>query len=94
VERERVKLKLNCGVPPLDRPESRLAMMGLVSNTIVPNADTIAGLKYQARRFSGDCFRAEGIKPRSFASKWSMQTSLARNVVKGIKRLEKTEQLA
>ena len=68
VERERVKLKLNCGVPPLDRPDSRLAMMGLVSNTIVPNADTIAGLKYQARRFAGDCFRAEGIKARSFAS--------------------------
>jgi hypothetical protein len=94
VERERVKLKLNCGVPPLDREESRLAMMGLLSNTIVPNADTIAGLKYQARRFAGDCFRAEGIKPRSFASRWSMQTSLARDVVKGIKRLEKTEQLA
>src|SRR5215208_3612492 len=94
VERERVKLKLNCGVPPLDRPESRLAMMGLVSNTIVPNADTIAGLKYQARRFAGDCFRAEGIKSRSFASRWSMQTSLARDVVKGIKQLEKTEQLA
>jgi len=94
VERERIKLKLNCGVPPLDRAESRLAMMGLVSNTIVPNADTIAGLKYQARRFAGDCFRAEGIKPRSFPAKWSMQTSLARDVVKGIKRLDKTEQLA
>ena len=89
-----MKLKLNCGVPPLDRPDSRLAMMGLASNTIVPNADTIAGLKYQARRFAGDCFRAEGIKSRSFASKWSMQTSLARDVVKALKRLDKTEQLA
>jgi hypothetical protein len=94
VERERVKLKLNCGVPPLDREESRLAMMGLLSNTIVPNADTIAGLKYQARRFAGDCFRAEGIKPRSFPSRFGLQTSLARDVVKGIKKLQKTEQLA
>lgn len=94
IERERVKLKLNCGVPPLDRPDSRLAMMGLVSNTIVPNADTIAGLKYQARRFVGDCFRAEGIKSRPLPSRFSMQVSLARDVVSGIQRLEKTEQLA
>jgi hypothetical protein len=68
--------------------------MGLVSNTIVPNADTIAGLKYQARRFVGDCFRAEGIKARPFPSRFSMQTSLARDVIKGIKKLDKTEQLA
>src|SRR3954452_7762103 len=65
IHRERLKLKLNLGVPPLDRPDSRLAAMGLVSNTIVPNADTIAGLKYEARRFVGDCFRAEGIQARS-----------------------------
>jgi hypothetical protein len=94
IDRDRVRLKMNCGVPPLDRPESRLAMMGLASNTIVPNADTIAGLKYQARRFAGDCFRAEGIRPRSFASRFRMQTQLAGEVVDGIKRLNKTEQLA
>lgn len=94
IDRDRVRLKMNCGVPPLDRPDSRLAMMGLASNTIVPNADTIAGLKYQARRFAADCFRAEGIRPRSFASRFGMQTALAREVVDGIKRLNKTEQLA
>jgi hypothetical protein len=94
IDHDRVRLKMNCGVPPIDRPESRLAMMGLASNTIVPNADTIAGLKYQARRFAADCFRAEGIRPRSFASRFSMQTALAREVVDGIKRLNKTEQLA
>lgn len=94
IERERVKLKLNCGVSPLDRPDSRLAMMGLASNTIVPNADTIAGLKYQARRFVGDVYRAEGIKARPFPSRAKMQISLARDVVKGVKRLQKTEQLA
>jgi hypothetical protein len=69
-------------------------MMGLVSNTIVPNADTIAGLKYQARRFVGDCYRAEGIKGRPFPSRAKMQVSLARDVVKAVKRLQKTEQLA
>jgi hypothetical protein len=94
IDRERIKLKLNCGIPPLDRPESRLACMGLISNTIVPNADTIAGLKYEARRFVGDCFRAEGIKSRSFPSRFGMQVGLARDVVKGIRRLQKTEQLA
>ena len=94
IERDRVKLKLNCGVPPLDRPESRLAMMGLASNTIVPNADTITGLKYQARRFAADCFRAEGIKPRPLPKRFSMQMSIARDVAKAIRRIEKTEQLA
>jgi hypothetical protein len=94
VHRERLKLKLNLGVPPLDRPDSRLAAMGLVSNTIVPNADTIAGLKYEARRFVGDCFRAEDIQARSFPSRMSMQVGLARDVVKGIRKLQKTEQLA
>jgi hypothetical protein len=91
---ERIRLKHNLGIPPLDRPDSRLAAMGLISNTVVPNADTIAGLKYEARRFAGDCFRAEGIKSRPFPSKFKMQTSLARDVVKGIRQLQKTEQLA
>jgi hypothetical protein len=94
LERERVKLKLNCGIPPLDRDDSRLAMMGLSSNTVVPNADTIAGLKYQARRFAGDCQRAEGVRSRSFAQKFRMQTSLARDVAKALKQIRKTEQLA
>ena len=44
IERERVRLKSNCGIPPRDREDSRLAMMGLNANTVVPNGDTIAGL--------------------------------------------------
>ena len=94
IEHDRVRLATNCGVPPLDRPESRLAMMGLVSNTIIPNADTIAGLKYQARRFAADCFRAEGIRARSLPSRFRMQTALAGDVARAIRRLNKTEQLA
>ena len=94
LERERVKLNLRCGVPPLDREDSRLAMMGLASNTVVPNADTIAGLKYQARRFAGDCMRAEGVRPRPFVQRLRMQTSLAREVVRALESIRKTEQLA
>ena len=64
VERERIKLKTNCGCPPLDRDDSRLCMMGLNANTVVPNGDTIAGLKYIARRFVGDVARAEDLRHR------------------------------
>jgi hypothetical protein len=94
VEYERIKLKTNCGVAPLDRPDSRLCAMGLISNTVVPNADTIAGLKYQARRFVGDCFRAENVKARSFPSRFSLQMKLARQSVKSIRQIRKTQQLA
>ncbi|MGI8631694.1 MAG: hypothetical protein ACR2NA_04005 [Solirubrobacterales bacterium] len=94
VERERVKLKTNCGVPPLDRDDSRLCMMGLNANTVVPNGDTIAGLKYIARRFCADVARAEGIRPRSFGSRASMQIGLARKTVRALDKIAKTEQLA
>jgi len=94
VERERIKLKTNCGVPPLDRPDSRLAAMGLISNTVVPNADTIAGLKYQARRFVGDCARAENLRPRPFQSRLGLQVSLAHQSAKAIRQIRKTPQLA
>jgi hypothetical protein len=93
IERERIRLKTNCGVPPLDREDSRLCMMGIAANTVVPNGDTIAGLKYIARRFAGDCARAEG-KRRSVASKMSMQLSLSREVVKNLRNVRKSEQLA
>jgi hypothetical protein len=94
VEHEKIRLKTNCGVPPLDRPDSRLCAMGLISNTVVPNADTIAGLKYQARRFVGDCHRAENVKTRSFPSRFSLQMRLARQSVKSIRQIRKTAQLA
>lgn len=94
IERERVRLKSNCGVPPLDRDDSRLAMMGLSANTAVPNADTIAGLKYIARRFVGDCARAERLKQRSFASRLAMQVDLGRKTVAALRSVDETEQLA
>lgn len=94
VERERIKLKTNCGVPPLDREDSRLCMMGLSANTVVPNGDTIAGLKYIARRFVGDAARAEGLSYRSFPARLRMQLGLARSTLKGLRRVRGTEQLA
>jgi hypothetical protein len=94
VYKERMRLKTNCGIPPLDRPDSRLCAMGLISNTVVPNADTIAGLKYEARRFVADCARAENLKYRSFPSKLGLQLSLAGKASKAIGQIRKTRQLA
>jgi len=94
VVRERIRLKTNCGVPPLDRDDSRLAMMGINANTVVPNGDTIAGLKYIARRFVGDCVRAEGLRQRSFPSRFAMQLRLAGATSKALKQIRKSEQLA
>jgi hypothetical protein len=94
IERERVKLKTNCGVPPLDREDSRLCMMGLNASTVVPNGDTIAGLKYIARRFVGDCARAERLRYRPFPSRLGMQLNLARKTVAAVRRARREEQLA
>jgi hypothetical protein len=94
VSRERVVLKTNCGVPPLDREDSRLCMMGLAANTIVPNGDTIAGLKFIGRRFVGDVARAEDLRLRSIPSRLKLQLGLARETVKSIRQIAKTEQLA
>ena len=62
VEEGRILLRSNCGVPGLDRPDSRLCMMGIHANTVIPHGDTIAGLKYVARRFVADCARAERLR--------------------------------
>jgi hypothetical protein len=94
VHRERIVLKSNCGVPPLDREDSRLCMIGLNANTVVPNGDTIAGLKYISRRFVGDVARAENLKGRRFPSRLAMQLGLARRTVRALRRVRKTEQLA
>jgi hypothetical protein len=94
VERERIVLKTNCGVPPLDRDDSRLCMMGITANTVVPNGDTIAGLKYIARRFVGDVARAEGLTGRRLPGRLALQTGLARQTVGVLGRIRKTEQLA
>lgn len=94
LERDRIRLKSNCGVPPLDRADSRLCMIGLNGNTVVPNGDTIAGLKYMARRFVGDAARAEGLRPRHFPSRLAMQMRLARQTVRAHRHLHKSKQLA
>jgi len=94
VARERIQLRTNCGVPPLDRDDSRLCMTGLNANTVVPNGDTIAGLKYIARRFVNDVARAEQLRARRFPSRMRMQLGLARRTVKSIRYVDRSEQLA
>ena len=94
IHRERIILKTNCGVPPLDREDSRCAMMGINANTIVTNGDTIAGLKYIARRFVGDCVRAESLKVRSFPGRLRLQMQLSNRAAQSIRQVRKTKQLA
>jgi hypothetical protein len=94
VDNGRIELKNDCGVPTLDRPDSRVAMMGLLANTVVPHGDTIAGLKYIARRFAADCARAERLRYRRFGSRLRMQLSLARHSAVAIRQVRREEQLA
>jgi hypothetical protein len=94
VERERIRLSTNCGVPPLDRPESRLCLNGLLANTVVPNGDTISGTKYVARRFVGDVVRAERLRQRSIPGRFAMQLGLARGTVRAIRHVHRSKQLA
>jgi hypothetical protein len=94
VERGRIPLKPNCGVPGLDRPDSRLAMMGLVANNVIPHGDTIAGLKYVARRFVTDCARAENLRRRSFFSRLALQIRLAGQSAAVMRGVREAEQLA
>ena len=94
VDGGRIMLKTNAGVPKLDRPESRLAMMGLTANTIIPHGDTIAGLKFIGRRFVADCARAENLNYRSFPSRLSMQFSLGRETASAMRQVRTTAQLA
>jgi hypothetical protein len=94
VEGERIMLKTNCGVPPLDRDDSRLCMIGIQANTVVPNGDTIAGLKYIARRFVGDVARAERLRLRSVPSRLAFQLRLSRATVRALRQVRKSEQIA
>jgi hypothetical protein len=94
VSEGRIKLKVNCGVPGLDRPDSRLCMMGLTANSVIPHGDTIAGLKYIGRRFVADCYRAESVRGRHFPGRLAIQLSLARDTAKAIRTVRRTEQLA
>jgi hypothetical protein len=94
VEAGRIVLRSNCGVPGLDRDESRLCMMGINANTVIPHGDTIAGLKYIGRRFVADCARAERLRRRRFPSRLAVQLSLSREAAATIRTVRRTEQLA
>jgi hypothetical protein len=68
--------------------------MGINANNVVPHGDTIAGLKYIARRFVADCARAERLRRRRFPSRFAMQMRLASQAAKAMKRVPDTRQLA
>jgi len=90
----RLVLHSNCGVPGLDLPESRLAAMGLLANIVIPHGDTIAGLKYIARRFVVDCAEAERLRPRPLGSRVRMQLALAGDAARAIRQTRESEQIA
>jgi hypothetical protein len=90
----RLRLRTNCGIPGLDMAESRLGMMGIFANTVIPNGDTIAGLKYIGRRFAADCARAERVRPPSFFQRFGLQWRLAGESARAVKRVRRVEQLA
>jgi hypothetical protein len=90
----RMQLQTNCGVPGLDRPESRLCCMGLIANNVIPHGDTIAGLKFIGRRFVADCARAEKLQKRPFPSRLSLQFSMGRDVARALRTVKPTQQLA
>ena len=98
LEGGRMKLQSNCGVPGLDRPDSRCAVMGIFANAVVTHGDTIAGLKYIGRRFVADCYRVEKaagrVRRRGFFDRLGMQFSLARQSVSAVRRVQDVEQLA
>jgi len=90
----RLKLQTNCGLPGLDRPDSRLCCMGLIANSIIPHGDTIAGLKFISRRFVSDVARAENLRIRSFPSRLNMQVTIGHDVAKALRTIPTTPQLA
>jgi hypothetical protein len=94
VEAGRIPLGPNCGVAGVDRPDSRLAAMGLLANNVIPHGDTIAGLKYVGRRFVADCARAERLHGRPFFGRLGMQLSLAGRSAGAIRRVRMTEQIS
>lgn len=94
VDHGRIKLRTNCGIPRLDQDDSRLCMMGINANNVIPHGDTIAGLKYIGRRFVADCARAEDLKRRRFFDRLRMQLSLSAESAAEMRRVRTTQQLA
>ena len=94
VDGGRIRLRTNCGVPPLDIESSRLCMMGINANNVIPHGDTIAGLKYIGRRFVADVARAERLRRRNPVGRLRMQLGLARETAAAMAQVRATEQLA
>jgi hypothetical protein len=94
VQNGKIRLQTNCGVPGLDRPESRLCCNGLIANNVIPHGDTIAGLKFISRRFVADCARAEKLRKRPFTSRLALQFSMGRDVASALRTVAPTQQLA
>jgi len=94
IDAGRMKLQSNCGLPGLDRPDSRCAAMGIHANAVITHGDTIAGLKYIGRRFVADCFEAEKPSPRRFPSRLAMQLKLAGETARLLRHVRREEQLA
>ena len=94
IEGGRMKLQSNCGLPGLDRPDSRCAAMGIHANSVITHGDTIAGLKYIGRRFVADCYAVEKPKPRRFPSRLAMQLRLTNKTAKALHQVRRMEQLA
>jgi hypothetical protein len=90
----RLQLRSNCGIPKLDRDDSRLCTMGLIANSVIPHGDSIAGLKYIGRRFVSDCARAERLRERGFFQRLRLQLGLGRATAKAMRNVRRTEQLA
>ena len=90
----RMRLLTNCGVPGLDRADSRLCCMGLIANNVIPHGDTIAGLTFVGRRFVADVARAEKLRTRSFPSRVTHQVEMGRAVAHAMRTVNPTAQLA
>jgi hypothetical protein len=90
----RLQLRSNCGIPKLDRDDSRLCTMGLIANSVIPHGDTIAGLKYVGRRFVGDCARAERLREHRFFQRLKLQLGLGRATAAAMRTMRRTEQVA
>ena len=82
------------GRPGGGLPSSRLGVIGIHANITIPNGDTIAGLKYVARRFSADVLRAERRVKRGFFERNAMHFRCVRRSVRDIRALPDTPQLS
>ena len=92
--RERIMLKTNCGVPPLDRDESRLCMMGLNANTIVPERRHDRRAQVHRPPVRGRCVAGGGAEAaRRSRSRLGMQVGLARKTARALREVQKTGQI-